>query len=377
MARFALALSLLLLAAPGLAAERSAPLNDFVRPKLFEILGKPEGSRFDNLEQQILSFVGREDLFAPSLLRQPACEPERENGAPIDPLSAIVSRAAAARIVIINEAHHNPQGRAFIASLLNALHPKGFTFYAAETFFPTIGAREPPWPLMNDGFYLMESVFGQTVRQARALGFTLVPYEAMTSSKYGDQKLRMAEREEMQARNLDARLLKAFPTGRALVHAGHDHVLERPTPQDFMGVETMASRLKRISGVDPLTIEQTHYVSPIDQPVICALPRRNQRAAPTDIVIALPSVTFADERPAWRRGLGQKPIAIPKALLSPAFLSIVEVRFANEPDSAVPADRILVRSGETLPLLLVAGRYRAEAWTREHGWSAPVSIVVD
>jgi hypothetical protein len=44
---------------------------------------------------------------------------------------------------------------------------------------------------------------------------------------------------------------------------------------------------------------------------------------------------------------------------------------------AVPVDRVLIRSGETLPLLLASGRYRAEAWAREHGWSAPVSIVVD
>lgn len=374
----ALALSLLLFSTPGFAADRTPPLNDFVRQKLFEIIAKSEASRFGNVEQQVLSLVGREDLLASSLLPRPTCEPEQANGAPTDPLATIVARAAAARLVIINEAHHDPQSRAFITLLLGALREKGFAFYAAETFYPGIGARKPPWPLMSDGFYLMEPVFGMTVRRARTLGFTFVPYEAMTLSSPGsDPRARMSEREETQARNLDERLLKAHPTARALVHVGHDHVLERPTPRDFRGVETMASRLKRIGGTDPLTIEQTYYASPIDRPVICALQPDNERAALTDMVIALPPVVFVDKRPAWRRRLGQKPVAIPTTLRAPAATSIVEARLADEPDEAVPVDRVLVRSGETLPMLLASGRYRVQSWTRERGWSAPVTVVVD
>ena len=58
-------------------------------------------------------------------------------------------------------------------------------------------------------------------------------------------------------------------------------------------------------------------------------------------------------------------------------VSIVEARLADEPDEAVPVDRLLVRPGETLPMLLAPGRYRVESWTRERGWSAPVTVVVD
>lgn len=377
MARLLLVLSFLLIARPGFGAERPAPLNDFVLQKLSEVLTKPDGAHFDNIEQQALSMVGREDLFAASLPSRPTCEPQRANGAPVDPLDVIVARAASARLVIINEAHHDPQGRAFIASLLGTLSDAGFTHYAAETFYPNVGAREPRWPLMSDGFYASEPVFGLTIRRARALGLTFVPYEAtVASGQGGDRRTRMEMREEGQARNLNERFLKAHPTARALVHAGHDHVLERPTSEDFFGVETMASRLKRIGGTDPLTIEQTHFVSPIDRPVVCSLPQTNERAALTDIVVALPPVELIDGRPGWRRKLTQKPVAIPDVLRAPTT-AIVEARLAEEPGEAVPVDRLLVRPGETLPLLLAPGRYRVETWTRERGWRAATSIVVD
>src|SRR5262245_31165055 len=54
----------------------------------------------------------------------------------VDALEAIVSEAKSHRVVIVNEAHHVPQHRAFIQRVVLALAKEGFTYYAAETFSP-------------------------------------------------------------------------------------------------------------------------------------------------------------------------------------------------------------------------------------------------
>jgi len=50
--------------------------------------------------------------------------------------------------------------------------------------------------------------------------------------------------------------------------------------------------------------------------------------------------------------------------------TIWEARRADESNDAVPIDRIMIRSSERLPFLLPPGRYRAESWSAESGWSA-------
>jgi hypothetical protein len=55
---------------------------------------------------------------------------------------------------------------------------------------------------------------------------------------------------------------------------------------------------------------------------------------------------------------------------------VYEARHANEPDDAVPADRVLVDPGEDIPLLLAPGRYRVRAWTQGGAWTASVALTV-
>jgi hypothetical protein len=141
----------------------------------------------------------------------------------------------------------------------------------------------------------------------------------------------------------------------------------------------MAYRLKTASGIDPLTIDQTQFQSPMDRPVVCALSnaRHKTRALATDLAVALPKPVMRNGRPVWRRAHGEIDVAIPATLRPIATWTIVEARFAVEPSEAVPADRVLVGPGERIPLLLRPGKYRVEAWTRSAGWSKPVDLAVD
>jgi hypothetical protein len=141
----------------------------------------------------------------------------------------------------------------------------------------------------------------------------------------------------------------------------------------------MALRLKRMTGIDPLTVDQTTFRSPIDVPVVCDLhrPSDKERADLTDLAIALPAPIFVDSRPTWRTARGEKQTPVPAELRTKGQVVIVEARYADEPDDATPADRVLLRVGETVPLLLPKGRFRARAWTGAHGWTQEVVITVD
>jgi hypothetical protein len=141
----------------------------------------------------------------------------------------------------------------------------------------------------------------------------------------------------------------------------------------------MASRLKEASGIDPLTIDQTTFQSPIDRPVVCALASDadKKRALAVDVTVALPKPVIRRGRPEWRRTLGQVDVEVPAQLRPSGASIIVEARYSDEPPDAVAADRILLGPDEDIPLLLKPGKYRVESWTRERGWSQPIEVFVD
>ena len=137
----------------------------------------------------------------------------------------------------------------------------------------------------------------------------------------------------------------------------------------------MAQRLKEATGIDPLTIDQASYASGGAQFTFCD-PAQTPSLS-VDFRVGSPDETFENGRPSWRQRAGQRPVPVPGALLHSTLSTIFEARLATEPDEAAPVDRLLLRPGETLPLLLAPGRYRVESWTQEHGHSPPLEVNVD
>jgi hypothetical protein len=346
--------------APVPPAERQPPL-----PPMFLDLALSEAAENDGgTRAQFLALLGREDLFAqPSRHACPAHQ--------VDPVEEIVRQSLGRRLVIINEAHEQPQHRAFIAQVAAALRREGFSIYAAETLLP-LAREERAWPSADDGTYSREPIFGALLRDVRALGYRLFEYEDLSTF---DESLTQAEsiarREATQARNVQ-RILENNPEARVLLHVGHAHLLEQP---DAQGNVWMAQRLKQATGIDPLTIDLTRYASANSDFAMCDpvhTPSTN-----VDIRVASPAVSFENGRPAWRQHAGHEVTPIPARLVNPRHVTIIEARLWDEPDDAVPVDRVLLHPGETLPLLLPPGRYRVESWTQGAGWSAPVEISVD
>ena len=216
-------------------------------------------------------------------------------------------------------------------------------------------------------------MFGYLVRRVMALGYRPVAYEAayrpeQDALSRGEQ---IALREQAQAENLAGALAAAGPEAKFLIHVGYGHAAERPPPGES---EWMAARLARLTGLDPLTVEQTGVseVAPTPQgrALYRALAARvgatpevfmkngaplatGRLGAATDLQVVHPPVTSVDGRPDWLRHTGRIAVAIPAERLPAAGRRLVQAFVVGEADDAVPLDQALVVAGEEPPMLYV------------------------
>ena len=162
--------------------------------------------------------------------------------APVAAEAAILAQTRQRQVVMFNEEHTQPRGRWLVGRLLPALYQQGFRYLALEALDAADSAslRQRGYPVAASGFYTNEPHFGNLMRRARQLGFHLVAYDAMSD-----------DRERDEARNLLAATLGSYPQARVVVLAGHGHINESST------APTMATWVRKLSGIDPLTIEQT------------------------------------------------------------------------------------------------------------------------
>lgn len=317
---------------------------------------------------QTLSLFGREDLIAassPSYL-QTNCAPL----APATPpLTEIVRRARLTRIVIINESHERSEHRGFSAQVARALRPAGYDVLALETlsnppadvparYLPSFRVHpERAFLADDDGQYLSEAGYGRFGRTAKALGYTLLAYEDVRDpNPSATPAEQIATREEAQATTL-ATFVIAHPQVRLLVHVGYSHASEVPQAQ---GALWMAARLKQKTGIDPLTISQTTCRGGGDAARLAVLPAA-QPAGTFDLVVDHPTARFVHGRPEWRRAAGDQMVAIPFALRPKHGWRVIEARPVGEPELSVPMDRVAIRPGEDIVLLLPPGRYALRA----------------
>jgi hypothetical protein len=328
---------------------------------------------------QLEAFVGREELYmAKQTASLPLCAPLDS-----DPLEEIARRARQASVVIINEHHSSPLDRHFVGQVLKVLRRQGYSIYAAETFTRTDNIVHPE-VLGFDGWYTNEPTFGDTVRTAKALGYSLVPYEETQAQRAAgpadDPKSSQgsSRREQSQADNLVEGIFKAHPDAKVIIHVGHGHVRERPQAgePEFMA---MAQRLKMATGIDPLTISQTSCRSATAGDVVGESFARADTAGPfpVDLYVGHPLPVFSEGRPEWRRRVGQKAVDVPPAFLNLGERIIVEVRPMGAGLGSVPVDRVLLFPGERLPLLVSPGKYRVDGFVESGRLDLPVSVTVD
>jgi hypothetical protein len=281
--------------------------------------------------------------------------------------------ARSTRVMMINEAHNKPLHSAFVLSLLKDLYKEGYRLLAME-MLNNFSDHELSRLRLHTGYYTSEPVLGELVREALAIGYRLVPYEDTVAGHRPNQ------RDSIQAANIYHALQKDT-TARMLVLASYTHISEKEGEDGFI---PMALAFKRMSGIDPLTIDQTDmteegnfgYGRVLYQAYLQKFPIRTPSIAMVnntpvnvingdlyDISVIHPPTTYQDGRPTWL-SLGGLRQPVPIKPSSPAVF-FVQAYYAdeiaenkNKPWQLVPADQTYIPGGKKLYLLyLKKGKY--------------------
>ena len=317
---------------------------------------------------------------------------------PTDAAEYILSIADKHQIIMLSERHHVPQTRVLSAQLLQGLWDKGFRYLAMETFDndkpgveADMNARD--YPKREDGFYTQEPVLGDVVRQAQRMGFTLVAYEDNESFKLPhdpeNPNKRQNVREMNQARHIKAKILDKDPEAKVFVHAGMGHASKgggKGLGEKGDPWVPMAKAFWEITGIEPYTIDlQSNVYERSDRTKELGLFRyvndKGWVMGPTvfvdgngaaytmlpgsyDVTVFLPRVKYESGRPDWlSTALGRTPTRIPPELLMGNGIRLVQAFYEDEPDDAVPADQILVKPGDEVPVLMLPkGSFRLRTW---------------
>jgi hypothetical protein len=136
----------------------------------------------------------------------------------------------------------------------------------------------------------------------------------------------------------------------------------------------MAARLADLTGIDPLTVDQTYVAETASGPRARALHRAlasrlsagpaiffkggkplasGQLGHAVDLQVVHPLMTAIDGRPDYLRETGRRAIAIPQELLPAEGRRLVQVFVAGETPDAIPLDQALVTAGDEPPVLYV------------------------
>jgi hypothetical protein len=374
--------------------------------KLREIVKKPDAAGLNQLLAAEEAFLGRyKQAMALMDLGRPEVPAAKNTDAlddyqPKDAAEAVLALAEKHQVVIVNEGHHVPRHRAFATLLLKALRKKGFTYFAAETFAGTAAGKgdddmapmaKRGYPTLTDGYYSNEPYFGDLVRTALKLGFTPVAYEhrwatapASPTTRKG-QLEQIEQREEGQAQNLVQRIFKKAPKAKVVVFVGYSHANKAPVGKQHP-VEWMAARLKKATGIDPLTVDQAqvmeHSRPAFEHPAYrLALQKKKTTTRPWvlydarkaayyvpprdhggfDLTVFHPRDEYEQGRPTWARMGGYRKPAKPAGLPDvPEGGSLLLQAFRKGEDAkvAVPVDQIEYTRDDPAPVVLLpVGEY--------------------
>jgi hypothetical protein len=276
------------------------------------------------------------------------------------------------RVIMINEAHNKPLHRAFAMSLLEDLYKKGFRYLAME-MLNNYANHSLDRITSASGYFTNEPVAGELVRTALELGYKLVSYEDTAAALHT-----ATQRDAIQAQNIN-KIILHDSSAKVLVLAGYGHIAKRSAGNEYI---PMGMAFKKLSGIDPLCIDQTGMTEEselaygkafyqsytekfnISVPSVAMLGSEAINITNDenyDVVIIHPPTVYHDGRPTWLSLNGARHPVYVNPTLKDVFL--VQAYYDNEtklngPGQLVPADQTYIPTNkENYLLFLRKGKY--------------------
>ncbi|SHN12226.1 hypothetical protein SAMN05216269_11432 [Flavobacterium xinjiangense] len=161
------------------------------------------------------------------------------------------------QVIMLNEDHYYPKHRLFAMELLETLKANGYSYLSLEGFNIESPGKESTPNYLN-GIYVGEPFFAHFIRKAIALGFTVSGHENFEKG---------IDREMGQAKNI-INILEKDPKAKIFVYVGHHHIEKKNEERKWM-----AEYFKELSGINPITINQTVICADTKQDLIL-IPRK-------------------------------------------------------------------------------------------------------
>jgi len=165
-------------------------------------------------------------------------------------IDEIVEKIKGHRVVMFNENHLQPRCRLLINLLLPKLYKEGFNVLALESLSEDEERiNRSGFPNVESGFYTRDPNMANLIRTARMYGLKVIGYEDFenTSNRDLQQAKNLIRKSEIVTKN----------QGKLIVLAGGGHIEEG----DAGEIKSMAQYFKKLSKIDPYTINQVKFLS--------------------------------------------------------------------------------------------------------------------
>ena len=199
-----------------------------------------EKERKEQFNSLIVNLSNKDDVYKGNAVFGKITEIAREN-----------------QVIMLNEDHYYPKHRLFAMELLETLKANGCNYLSLEGF-NIISKEKESTPNYRNGLYTSEPYFAHFIRKAITLGFTVSGHENVDKGM---------EREMGQAKNI-IKILEKDPKAKIFVYVGHGHIEKKNEKRKLM-----AEYFKELSGINPITINQTVICTDIKEDLIL-IPRK-------------------------------------------------------------------------------------------------------
>lgn len=331
---------------------------------------KTEGNIYDHALALFSSFIGEEYQQRP--IRQTIKDSTKVRFTRAIPY--IIQQAKKQRIVMINEDHNIPKHRLLSYNLLADLYKTGYRYLAVEALVPEFPQQ---FNLDYPGLYILEPNMANLLKKARELGYKLVAYESQDTTAEDAKRPYLTDnlRELNQANNL-RRIFTKDPKAKVLVHAGHGHIWEKGNKN----MMTMAEYFKAISGIDPLTINQSVNNADEFKDRLDASPDLKNNGEPYLVLNeqGLPGLSAMDQKGAYdlllawpgpKERSGRKDYMLAKKDCKQQLINVtgsdagklLQIRTITEGEKGIPVDQFLIKEGtKQVATALPPGKYQLQ-----------------